>query len=54
MAYTSGVVERFKTSTELTNKDVGSLDKTDPNVGTGVGGAPSCGDVMKFQIKVSP
>jgi nitrogen fixation NifU-like protein len=54
MAYTSGVVERFKSSTELTNKDVGSLDKTDPNVGTGVVGAPSCGDVMKFQIKVSP
>ncbi len=53
MAYTTGVVERFKSSTELTNKDVGSLDKTDPNVGTGVVGAPSCGDVMKFQIKVS-
>ncbi len=53
MAYTSGVVERFKASTELTNKDVGSLNKTDPNVGTGIVGAPSCGDVMKFQIRVS-
>ena len=53
MAYTTSVVERFKASTELTNKDVGSLDKNDVNVGTGVVGAPSCGDVMKFQIKVS-
>lgn len=52
MAYTQKVVERFKSSTELTNKDVGSLDKNDPNVGTGIVGAPSCGDVMKFQIKV--
>ena len=39
MAYTTSVVERFKTSTELTNKDVGSLDKNDINVGTGVVGA---------------
>lgn len=54
MAYTSQVVERFKSSTELKNQDVGSLDKLDPSVGTGIVGAPSCGDVMKFQIKVSP
>lgn len=33
-------------------KNVGSLDKNDPNVGTGVVGAPACGDVMKLQIKV--
>ncbi|MFT4967524.1 MAG: nitrogen fixation NifU-like protein [Candidatus Deianiraeaceae bacterium] len=53
MAYTQDVVERFQSSTNLSNKDVGSLDKSDPNVGTGIVGAPSCGDVMKFQIKVS-
>ncbi len=34
-------------------RNVGSLDKSDPNVGTGLVGAPSCGDVMKLQIKVS-
>ncbi|KAL1229968.1 Iron-sulfur cluster assembly enzyme ISCU [Trichinella pseudospiralis] len=33
-------------------RNVGSLDKSDPNVGTGVVGAPACGDVMKLQIKV--
>jgi nitrogen fixation NifU-like protein len=33
---------------------VGSLDKTDPNVGTGMVGAPECGDVMKLQLKVDP
>jgi len=33
-------------------KNVGSFDKNDPNVGTGLVGAPACGDVMKFQIKV--
>jgi nitrogen fixation NifU-like protein len=33
---------------------VGSLDKKDPNVGTGMVGAPECGDVMKLQIKVNP
>ena len=32
---------------------VGSLDKNDPHVGTGMVGAPACGDVMKLQIKVS-
>lgn len=34
-------------------RNVGSLDKNDPNVGTGIVGAPACGDVMKLQIKVS-
>ncbi len=34
-------------------RNVGSLDKNDPNVGTGMVGAPECGDVMKLQIKVS-
>uniref|UniRef100_A0A0N5E178 NIF system FeS cluster assembly NifU N-terminal domain-containing protein n=1 Tax=Trichuris muris TaxID=70415 RepID=A0A0N5E178_TRIMR len=33
-------------------RNVGSLDKKDPNVGTGIVGAPACGDVMKLQIKV--
>eukprot|EP01121_Diplochlamys_sp_Union-15-3_P014138 TRINITY_DN4474_c0_g1_i2.p1 TRINITY_DN4474_c0_g1~~TRINITY_DN4474_c0_g1_i2.p1 ORF type:complete len:182 (+),score=34.96 TRINITY_DN4474_c0_g1_i2:44-547(+) len=35
-------------------RNVGSLDKNDKNVGTGLVGAPSCGDVMKLQIKISP
>lgn len=35
-------------------RNVGSLDKTDPMVGTGLVGAPACGDVMKLQIKVDP
>jgi NifU-like protein involved in Fe-S cluster formation len=33
-------------------RNVGSLDKNDPTVGTGIVGAPACGDVMKLQIKV--
>lgn len=33
-------------------RNVGSLDKTKPNVGTGLVGAPACGDVMKLQIEV--
>jgi hypothetical protein len=33
-------------------RNVGSFDKADPNVGTGLVGAPACGDVMKLQIKV--
>ena len=34
-------------------RNVGAFDKNDPNVGTGLVGAPACGDVMKLQIKVS-
>ena len=41
------VVEHFNNP-----KNVGSFDKNDPNVGTGLVGAPTCGDVMKLQIKV--
>lgn len=41
------VVEHFNNP-----KNVGSFDKNDPNVGTGLVGAPACGDVMKLQIKV--
>src|ERR1043165_9569866 len=35
-------------------RNVGALDKNDPSVGTGLVGAPDCGDVMKLQIKVGP
>lgn len=35
-------------------RNVGSFDKSDPQIGTGVVGAPECGDVMKLQIKVNP
>lgn len=35
-------------------RNVGTLDKDDPNVGTGLVGAPACGDVMRLQIKVDP
>ena len=35
-------------------RNVGSLPKEDPNVGTGLVGAPECGDVMKLQVKVNP
>jgi nitrogen fixation NifU-like protein len=35
-------------------RNVGTLDKEDPNVGTGLVGAPACGDVMRLQIKVNP
>ena len=48
MAYSKKVLDHFANP-----KNVGSLDKTDKNVGTGIVGAPECGDVMKLQIKVS-
>lgn len=35
-------------------RNVGTLDKSDPNVGTGLVGAPACGDVMRLQIQVDP
>jgi len=47
MAYSKKVLDHFANP-----KNVGSLDKTDKNVGTGIVGAPECGDVMKLQIKV--
>ena len=47
MAYSNKVIDHY---TEPRN--VGSLDKSDANVGTGMVGAPECGDVMKLQIKV--
>ena len=47
MAYSDKVVDHFQHP-----RNVGSLDKTDDNVGTGIVGAPECGDVMKLQIQV--
>jgi nitrogen fixation protein NifU and related proteins len=47
MAYSSQVIDHYENP-----RNVGSLDKTDPEVGTGMVGAPACGDVMKLQIKV--
>ena len=48
MAYSKEVVEHYENP-----RNVGTLDKNDPNVGTGLVGAPACGDVMRLQIKVS-
>jgi nitrogen fixation NifU-like protein len=47
MAYSDKVLDHYQNP-----RNVGSLDKNDPNVGTGVVGAPECGDVMKLQIRV--
>ena len=47
MAYSEKVIDHFSNP-----RNIGSLDKNDPNVGTGIVGAPECGDVMKLQIKV--
>ena len=47
MAYSEKVIDHYENP-----RNVGSLDKTDPSVGTGMVGAPACGDVMKLQIKV--
>ena len=48
MAYTQKVVDHFENP-----QNVGSLDKNAPDVGTGIVGAPACGDVMKLQLKIS-
>ena len=48
MAYSSRVLDHYENP-----RNVGSLDKADPSVGTGMVGAPACGDVMKLQIKVN-
>ena len=47
MAYSEKVIDHYENP-----RNVGSLDKDDPSVGTGMVGAPACGDVMKLQIKV--
>ena len=49
MAYSEKVIDHYNEP-----KNVGSLDKSDANVGTGLVGAPECGDVMKLQIQVNP
>ena len=48
MAYSDKVLDHYENP-----RNVGSLDKNDPNVGTGMVGAPACGDVMKLMIKVN-
>ena len=47
MAYSDKVIDHYENP-----RNVGSLDKSDEDVGTGIVGAPACGDVMKLQIKV--
>jgi nitrogen fixation NifU-like protein len=47
MAYSDKVIDHYENP-----RNVGALDKSDPTVGTGMVGAPACGDVMKLQIKV--
>ena len=49
MAYSDKVIDHYENP-----RNVGSFDKGDPGVGTGMVGAPACGDVMKLQIKVNP
>lgn len=48
MSYSDKVLDHYENP-----RNVGSLDKNDPHVGTGMVGAPACGDVMKLQIKVN-
>jgi len=48
MAYSDKVIDHYENP-----RNVGALDKQDPSVGTGMVGAPACGDVMKLQIRVS-
>jgi len=48
MAYSEKVIDHYENP-----RNVGSFDKEDPSVGTGMVGAPACGDVMKLQIKVN-
>ena len=49
MAYSEKVLDHYSNP-----RNVGSLDKSDPTVGTGIVGAPECGDVMKLQLKINP
>jgi nitrogen fixation NifU-like protein len=48
MAYSEKVIDHYENP-----QNVGSLDKSDPAVGTGLVGAPACGDVMKLQLKIN-
>ena len=47
MAYSEKVIDHYENP-----RNVGSLDKNDPSVGTGLVGAPACGDVMKLQLQI--
>ncbi len=47
MAYSEKVIDHYENP-----RNVGSFDKNDPNVATGMVGAPACGDVMKLQLKI--
>src|SRR5216110_3107376 len=47
MAYGDKVLDHYENP-----RNVGSMDKADPNVGTGLVGAPACGDVMRLQVKI--
>ena len=49
MAYSDKVIDHYENP-----RNVGTLDKEDPNVGTGLVGAPACGDVMRLQLRVNP
>ncbi|CAM3079270.1 Fe-S cluster assembly scaffold IscU [Vibrio mytili] len=49
MAYSEKVIDHYENP-----RNVGSFEKDDPSVGSGMVGAPACGDVMKLQIKVTP
>ena len=49
MAYSDKVVDHYEHP-----RNIGSLPKDDPNVGTGLVGAPECGDVMRLQMKINP
>lgn len=49
MAYSNKVIEHYENP-----RNVGTLDKDDETVGTGLVGAPACGDVMRLQLKVNP
>jgi nitrogen fixation protein NifU and related proteins len=48
MSYSDKVIDHYENP-----RNVGTLDKADPNVGTGLVGAPACGDVMRLQLKIS-
>lgn len=49
MSYSNIVLDHYENP-----RNVGKLDPTDKNVGTGLVGAPSCGDVLKLQLKIDP
>lgn len=55
MAYSKQVIERFEGVLNAPEQfSVGRFDPNDPNIATGMTGAPACGDVMKLQLKIDP